>query len=108
MVYPSHYPKGAFGVPFPNHDPYAIVKIALDTARARDEVMGLTRAEHVRPWLQAFTLGKPAYGPEQLLAQKKAVYDAGYKGWILWNPGSNYDVFLPALEPKEKPAATPR
>jgi hypothetical protein len=100
MVYPSHYPSGAFGVPWPNRDPYTIVKAALDTARTRDDARGLTRAEHVRPWLQAFSLGKPAYGPEELLAQKKAVYDAGYRGWVLWHPGSNYDVFAAALEPR--------
>jgi hypothetical protein len=100
MVYPSHYPHGAFGVERPNQDPYTIVKTALDTARTRDEVLGITRPEHVRPWLQAFTLGRPAYGAEELQAQKKAVYDAGYKGWILWHPGSNYDVFVGALAPR--------
>jgi hypothetical protein len=26
------------------------------------------------------------------------VYDSGYDGWVLWHPGSNYDVFVPALE----------
>jgi len=101
MVYPSHYPPGSLGIERPNSDPYAIVKLALDTARARDSASGIVRAEHVRPWLQAFTLGKPAYGPEEVLAQKKAVYDAGYRGWVLWHPGSNYDVFATALEPKD-------
>ena len=52
----------------------------------------------MRPWLQAFTLGAPAYGPAQLEAEKKAVYDSGYDGWVMWNPGSIYDVFTPALE----------
>ena len=55
-------------------------------------------AEHIRPWLQAFTLGKPPYGAAEITAQKKAVYDSGYDGWVLWNPGSIYDVFMPALE----------
>ena len=31
-------------------------------ARERDKKLGITEPEHVRPWLQAFTLGKPAYG----------------------------------------------
>ncbi len=26
------------------------------------------------------------------------MYDAGYDGWVMWNPGSIYDVFMPALE----------
>ena len=100
MVYPSHYPRGSLGVAHPNGQPYDIIKIALDTARARDEKLGITKAEHVRPWLQAFSLGQPKYGPEQITAQKKAVYDAGYHGWILWSPGSMYDVYVPALEKK--------
>ena len=102
MTYPSHYGRGFYGIESPNADPYAIVKMTLDTARARDEALGLRRPERVRAWLQAFTLGRPAYGPAEILAQKKAVYDAGYRGWILWHPGSNYDVFAAALEPKNR------
>lgn len=98
MVYPSHYPRGAFGIERPNAEPYRIIKIAIDSARVRDEDLGIRKAEHVRPWLQAFSLGSPKYGPEQIQAQKQAVYDAGYKGWILWSPGSFYDAFVPALE----------
>ena len=97
MVYPSHYPRGAFGVDRPNAEPYTIVKAAIDAARKRDSTLGITRAEHVRPWIQAFSIGKPDYGAEQLEAQKRAIYDAGYQGWILWHPGSNYDVFVPGL-----------
>ena len=102
MVYPSHYPRGAFGIPRPNAEPYQVVNRAIAAARARDEKLGITRAEHVRPWIQAFSIGKPDYGPEQITAQKKAIYDAGYQGWIFWHPGSNYEIFLPALE-REKP-----
>lgn len=102
MVYPSHYPRGSLGVEFPNAQPYDIIRRALDTARERDEKLGIRKAEHVRPWLQAFSLGQPRYGPEQIAEQKKAVYDAGYRGWILWSPGSLYDPFVPALE-KTKP-----
>jgi len=100
MVYPSHYPRGFYRIASPNADPYSIVKMSLDTARVRDWTINQRKAEHVRAWLQAFTLGKPAYGSTEVLAQKKAVYDAGYKGWILWHPGSNYDLFAAALEPK--------
>lgn len=98
MVYPSHYPRGELGVAHPNAQPYDIIFKSIARARQRDEKLGITEPEHIRPWLQAFTLGKPPYGPEQLEAEKKAVYDAGYDGWVMWNPGSSYDVFLPALE----------
>jgi hypothetical protein len=50
----------------------------------------------VRPYLQAFTasyIGEGnymTYGYEQINAQIKAVYDAGYTEWILWNPAAKY------------------
>jgi hypothetical protein len=100
MVYPSHYPHGSFGIAVPNAEPERTVFIAITSARQRDEKLGVKTPEHVRPWLQAFTLGKPEYGPEQIEAQKKAVYDAGYDGWVLWNPGSRYDEIRSALAPK--------
>ena len=98
MVYPSHYPHGSFGINSPNAEPYQVITTAIKRARERDEKLGIKQEEHVRPWLQAFTLGKPVYGAEQLRAEKKAVYDSGYDGWVMWNPGSSYDIYVPALE----------
>jgi len=98
MVYPSHYPHGDLGVANPNAQPYEIISKAISRARERDKKLGIKEPEHVRPWLQAFTLGKPEYGAAQIEAQKKAVYDSGYDGWVMWNPGSIYDVYMPGLE----------
>ena len=97
MVYPSHYPPGSFQLPHPNADPYDVVHIAISRARERDEKLGI-KGEHVRPWLQAFSLGLPKYGAHEIEEQKRAVYDSGYDGWVLWEPGSRYDKFIPALE----------
>ena len=97
MTYPSHYPSGAFGIARPNAAPYDIQKIANARAVERNAKLGLT-GERVRPWLQAFTLGKPPYGGPEIEAQKKGVYDAGIEGWILWHPGSLYEPFLSGLE----------
>jgi hypothetical protein len=101
MVYPSHYPRGDLGLAVPNAQPYEVLKISLSKAKQRDKKLGITTKEHVRPWLQAFSLGKPPYGPAELEAQKKGAYDAGYDGWVLWNPGSKFEAFLPALEKGE-------
>jgi hypothetical protein len=98
MVYPSHYAHGELGVQNPNAEPYTMIYKSIARARERDKKLGIAAPEHIRPWLQAFTLGKPPYGAAELEAEKKAVYDAGYDSWVLWNPGSIYDVFLPALE----------
>jgi hypothetical protein len=97
MTYPSHYPHGAFGIERPNAEPYQVVHIAISRARERNEKMGLT-GERVRPWIQAFSLGPPHYGPEQIEEQKRAIYDSGFDGWVLWEPGARYDSFIPALE----------
>jgi hypothetical protein len=99
MVYPSHYPSGSFGIKRPNAEPYQIIKTALTRAHERNITLGITEVGHVRPYLQAFSLGAPHYGAEQIRAQKQATYDAGFDGWVLWAPGSSYGEFLPALEP---------
>ena len=98
MVYPSHYPPGSFGIRRPNAEPYQIVFRAIDRARERDAKLGITGRENVRPYLQAFSIGKPDYGAEEVRQQKQAVYDAGYDGWVLWHPGSKYAPFVAALE----------
>jgi hypothetical protein len=97
MTYPSHYPHGSFGIKSPNAEPYRTIKIAISKARDRNDKLGI-KGEHVRPWLQAFTLGSPHYGAAEIEQQKKAVYDSGYDGWVLWSPGSKYEEFIPGLE----------
>lgn len=86
MIYPSHYGPGNYGFQNPNAYPYEIVKNALLDAlkKAKDSPV------IIRPWLQDFNLGKPAYGPAQVRAQIKATYDAGLEEWILWNAGNRY------------------
>jgi hypothetical protein len=110
MCYPSHYPRGTWGIPRPNAEPYKILKIAIDSARVRNQEIGIKKAEHVRPWIQAFSLGQPKYDASHIREQKRAIYDAGFDGWILWHPGSNYDIFMPAmektLEPKKREAGS--
>lgn len=51
----------------------------------------------VRPYLQDFTASYikdkkcyQEYGPVQVRQQIKAVYDAGYDEWILWNGRNTY------------------
>jgi len=104
MVYPSHYPHGAFGIARPNAEPYKVILTAINRARERNKALGGTTAD-VRPWIQAFSLGQPKYGAHEIEEEKRAVYDAGYDGWVMWHPGSSYDIFLPALEKTLAPRA---
>jgi hypothetical protein len=98
MVYPSHYPRGAFGIDRPNADPYRVIQVAIARAFERNKALGMPAGEQVRPWLQAFSLGQPPYGAQHVRDQKQGVYDAGYDGWVLWHPGTKYGPFLAALD----------
>ena len=98
MVYPSHYPRGAFGIDRPNAEPRQVIKAAISRAFERNQALGLPAGEQVRPWLQAFSLGQPPYGAEHVREQMLGVYEAGYDGWVLWHPGTKYGPFLAALE----------
>lgn len=92
MVYPSHYAPNAFGLAVPDSQPYETVNTALKYASS--SLFGFENANCVRPWLQDFTAtwvtGHIDYGPDELRAQFKAVYDAGYTDWLLWNAGNHY------------------
>ena len=99
MVYPSHYIPGNYGLRSPNAAPYRTVYRAMMDAIERSKPV--PNAATIRPWLQAFTLGPPKYGPAHVRAQIEAVYDAGLKEWVLWSPGSNY--MMAALAPEGGP-----
>ena len=90
MVYPSHYYRGAYGYEHPNANPYAIVKHALTEALERASAQD--RPAIIRPYLQAFTLGRrlPRYTPHEIREQIRAAEDLGIETWVLWNPRSVY------------------
>jgi hypothetical protein len=90
MVYPSHYYRGAFGFAWPNGQPYRVVHSALSEALKRSEP--LPGSAEIRPFLQAFTLGRrlPRYTPFEIREQIRAVEDLGITSWVLWNPRSVY------------------
>ncbi len=90
MVYPSHYYRGAFGYAWPNGQPYHIVRAALKDALQRSRP--LPGSAEIRPFLQAFTLGRrlPRYTPFEIREQIRAAEDVGITSWVLWNPRSVY------------------
>jgi hypothetical protein len=90
MVYPSHYYRGAFGFAWPNGQPYRVVRSALTEALKRSAP--LPGSAEIRPFLQAFTLGRrlPRYTPFEIREQIRAVEDLGITSWVLWNPRSVY------------------
>ncbi|WP_010248993.1 putative glycoside hydrolase [Acetivibrio cellulolyticus] len=100
MAYPSHYAPGqqVNGVTFakPDLDPYGVVYNTLAKAKNRiSKVQGYNAS--IRAYLQDFTASwlkkgnYKQYGPDEVKQQIKAVYDAGYEEWILWDPANSYD-----------------
>jgi hypothetical protein len=89
MVYPSHYGRGAYGIAWPNGEPYRVVRRALEEAQARSQHPD---AAAIRPFLQAFTLGrrKPRYTGHHIREQIRAAEELGINSWVLWNPRSVY------------------
>lgn len=89
MVYPSHYTPGEFNIPDPDRNPYQTVYRSLMDAKRK--AAALKKPVIIRPWLQDFSL-RNHYGREQLIAQIRAVQDAGFQEWIFWNPSNRYDI----------------
>lgn len=110
MIYPSHYANNATkgvmangvgqeinNVMFtkPDLEPYKVVYNALLSTKSKTSAVSGYKAK-VRPYIQAFTAKYlPAgyfqtYGAQQIKEQMKAVYDAGYEEWILWDPSNKY------------------
>lgn len=109
MVYPSHYALGQIvnkvKFPKPDLDPYGVVYNSLLKAKDRIALVPGYKAG-VRAYLQDFKapwIGKgnyQDYGAEQVRQQIKAVYDAGYEEWIIWDASNTYHE--EAFEPEEK------
>jgi hypothetical protein len=115
MVYPSHYYGGMYGFRQPNAHPYEVVRISMQDAVERTKYVQAEgkRTGEIIPWLQAFTADYLrdgiTYGASHVRNQIQATYDTGLKSWVLWNPGSRYDVYRSALRPADgSPSALER
>lgn len=89
MVYPSHFERGL------REKPYEAVRRSLNN--------GLERGLRLRPFLQAFELAIPSGMSYQdyIRAQLRAVRELGIRGYLFWNPRSDYEELFRAL--KEHP-----
>ncbi len=107
MVYPSHYFHGFGDIRHPNGEPYRVVRRAVQDALKRSAPLGKTA--EIRPFLQAFTLGRPRYTPYHVREQIRAIEELGLRSWVLWNPRSAYDpgIFRPASGNGSVPSQPP-
>ncbi len=112
MVYPSHYANGSFGIPYPDLDPYNVIK---ETMKVSTEKLNTISEQGikvavVRPWLQAFTasylkVNYQNYGGAQIREQIQACYDTDVAEWLLWDASNNYfadGLEATSLDPKKR------
>lgn len=109
MVYPSHYYAGAYGLDFPNAEPYETVRRALQDGIRRNEA--IPDAARIRPYLQSFSIRRVRYTAKEVRAQIDAVHDLGLTDWVLWNASGRYPAG--AFSPSDAlttvaPSPTPR
>jgi hypothetical protein len=88
MSYPSHYGPGNYGFANPNAHPYEVIDASLKGFQSLVESTGC----QLRPWLQAFSMGQPPYGRDEIRAQINATEDNNISTWLLWNPSVSYEV----------------
>ena len=111
MVYPSHYAVGQIvnNVRFlkPDLDPYGVVYNTMLKAKSRIAQIQDYKAK-MRPYIQNFAapwLGKGYYQPyreTQVKEQIKAIYDAGYDEWLVWEATNSYSLNAFSKENSEK------
>lgn len=95
MIYPSHFSEGNYGIKHPDTKPYDMIyKVLMKSEEKLKELPKNNHVAIVRPWLQDFTASwithHIPYTGEEVRAQIKGVYDAGYGEWMLWNSGCSY------------------
>jgi len=98
MVYPSHYYAGNFGFVNPAEHPYEVIQKTFEKQKKFLEEQGAVLK--VRPWLQAFDMGA-TYDGRMVGLEKKATYDFGPQGWLLWNARNTYSKSILELATRD-------
>jgi hypothetical protein len=93
MIYPSHY-----GINFYKDGPRYLrpYRIVYDTG-IRSRFLSNDKAI-MRPYVQAFDMHSPTFGPGYILYQVNAANESGCEGYIFWHAGGSYGVVRRALQ----------
>lgn len=93
-LYPASYANGAFGIPYPDLQPYEIVSTA---SKKVLEAVANTKGESIaqlRPWIQGYTASNltkhQTYGKKQVEEQIKALQENGITNYAVWGNGDIY------------------
>lgn len=89
MVYPSHFGRIFYQRIDYRERPYKIIY----DGGIRSVRLVKNRAV-IRPYLQAFRMLSPGWGPDYIRAQAKGAIDSGCGGFIFWNAKGEYDTVV--------------
>lgn len=92
MVYPSHFGARFYRHYDGNDLPYRLV---LDSGLRARTLVG--NSVTIRPYLQAFRLFSPTWGPDYIKAQVRAAEDSNASGYTFWNARSDYSMVERAM-----------
>jgi hypothetical protein len=92
MVYPSHFGNRFYSAVPADKRPYSIV---YDGGIRAHAITGNTVV--IRPYLQAFKLMAPTWGPGYISSQVHGAEKSGCSGFIFWNAKGEYAVVEEAL-----------
>ena len=87
MLYPSHFGNRFYSNIEAGLKPYKIVKDACIRGNYLAD-----KSTQIRPYLQAFNLLSPTWGPQYVQYQINASKESGCSGYILWNAKGDYSV----------------
>lgn len=66
------------------------------------DLLGPTQSPKLRPWIQGYSVDA-----DDIREQIRAVYDAGFCGFTMWNPGSRFTQLAEVLKTWKPPEACP-
>jgi hypothetical protein len=91
MAYPATFTSAGYYVPGKHPGPrnYWLV---YRTLTGYTKLLGPDHAHKIRPWIQGYSVAA-----NDMSDQIRAVYDAGFCGWTVWNAGNNYKPSYTAM-----------
>ncbi len=91
MAYPATFTSDGYYVPGKNPGP-RMYWLVYRTLTGYSTLLGPDQSQKIRPWIQGYSVGN-----KDVSDQIRAVYDAGFCGYQVWNAANNYAPSYVAL-----------
>lgn len=84
MAYPATFTSAGYYIPGKNPGP-RMYWLVYRTLKGYSDLLGPEESKKLRPWIQGYGVGR-----KDVADQIRAVYDAGFCGFQVWNANNNY------------------